>query len=92
MTGIQIKNNYVRDGNTFASANNTGSAIYLDDCTSNVTVSVNVIAGKNGLNTTHIHGGSNNVFSGNLIDLATFGQKTMAFQTSSGTGCAPRAR
>jgi hypothetical protein len=86
-TGIQIKNNYVRDGNTFASAGNTGSAIYLDDCMSNVSVTGNVLTGKNGLNTTHIHGGSNDVFTGNLIDLATFGQKTMALQTSSGTGC-----
>jgi hypothetical protein len=87
-TGIQIKNNYVRDGNTFATlGSKSGSGVYLDDCMSNVAASGNILAGRNASDTIHIHGGNNDVFSGNLIDLATFAQKTMALQTSSGTGC-----
>src|SRR6202035_3749485 len=88
-TAIQIKNNYVRDGNTFAAGgSNSGSAVYLDDCMSNVSVTQNVLTGRNGSNTAHIHGGNNDVFSGNLTDLSTLGQKVLALQTSSGTGCA----
>jgi hypothetical protein len=52
-TGVQIKNNYVRDGEQYR------VAIYSEYCMSNVTVSQNVIVGKNGLNS-----GNNDVFSG----------------------------
>jgi len=85
-TGVKIKNNYIEDGAVIGGLN-SGSAIYLDDCMSNVTISGNVVTGNSGGNTTHIHGGNNNVFSGNLIDLSTRGQKTIGYQTSAGTGC-----
>lgn len=42
---------------------------------------------RNGSNTINIHGGNNDVFSGNRVDLSTLAQKTLALQTSSGTGC-----
>lgn len=87
-TDLRVINNYVKDGATFAGlGSNSGSGIYLDDCTSNVTAANNVLTGRNGSNTIHIHGGNNDVFKGNLVDLSTLGQKTMALQTSGGTGC-----
>jgi Right handed beta helix region len=87
-TNINVTNNYIRDGNTFASlGSNFGSALYADDCMSNVTWSGNVVAGRNGSNTFHIHGGSNIAFTGNLVDLAGNQQKTIAFQTSNSAGC-----
>jgi hypothetical protein len=84
-TGVRITNNYVHDGNLAGAGpgnGDVGSGIYLDDCTSNVTVSGNVMTGRNGNNTTMIHGGSNNVFSGNLTDLSNYDHLYMAIQTS----------
>lgn len=85
-TNIQWTNNYIRDGSTFAGAG-WGSALYADDCMSNVTASGNIITGKNGGNTTMIHGGNNVRYLANIIDLSTFAFKTFTVQTSSSSGC-----
>lgn len=88
-TNIQLTNNYVHDGNTFAGlGSNYGCALYADDCTSNVTMSGNVLTGRNGSNTTMVHGGSNVHQIGNLTDLASYQQHVAVFQTSSASGCA----
>ncbi len=87
-TNIQIKNNFIRDGNTFAGlGSGYGSAIYPDDCTSNVVASGNVVTGRNGANTLMVHGGSNIQYLSNLIDLATYKQSAEVFQTSGVSGC-----
>ena len=87
-TNIRLTNNYVHDGNTFASlGSGYGSALYADDCTSNVVESGNVLSGRNGANTTLVHGGSNVHQTGNLTDLASYGQRIATFQTSSVSGC-----
>jgi hypothetical protein len=87
-TNIQLTNNYIHDGNTFAGlGSNYGSALYADDCTSNVTESGNVLTGRNGSNTSMVHGGSNVHQTGNLTDLATFQQHVAVFQTSGASGC-----
>ena len=84
-TNIQWTNNYIRDGNTGATlGSGFGSAMYADDCTSNLTATGNVITGQNGSNTAMLfHGGSNIHVNGNLIDLSTLQQSIMSFQTSS---------
>ena len=87
-TDIRIMNNFIRDGNTFATlGSGFGSAIYMDDCLSNTTASGNIITGRNGSNTTHLHGGNSDHYIGNLIDLVTYQQHTLALQTSSSSGC-----
>jgi hypothetical protein len=87
-TNIQLTNNYVHDGNTFAAlGSNYGAALYADDCTSNVTESGNVLTGRNGSNTTMVHGGSNVHQIGNLTDLASYQQHVAVFQTSGVSGC-----
>jgi hypothetical protein len=87
-TDVQYTNNYVHDGNTHAMlGSNGGSALYFDDCSSNVTATGNVITGRNGSNTIMIHGGSNDAVIGNIVDLASFAQYTAVYQTSMGTGC-----
>ncbi len=87
-TNLSATNNYIRDGNISAAlGSNSGSAIYADDCLSNFTATGNVIAGRNGSNTMHVHGGSNVHYNGNVIDLATLRQKAVAYQTSSLSGC-----
>jgi len=83
-TNKRIKNNYVHDGAVFdAAISGWGAAIYMDDCDSNNTVTGNVLTGKNGGNNIMIHGGSHNVVSGNLIDLATLGMPILREQSSS---------
>ena len=81
-TNIKWTNNYIRDGNTSATVG-WGAALYMDDCASNVTATGNVITGKNGGNTIMIHGGFNNIITGNLTDLSTYGNNVAALQTSS---------
>ena len=81
-TNLNWTNNYIRDGNTFAGVG-WGSALYMDDCLSNMTATGNIITGKNGGNTIMIHGGYNDHITGNLTDLSTYGQNVMAIQTSS---------
>jgi hypothetical protein len=85
-TDITISGNFVRDGNPWR-GHNAGSGIYLDDCLSNATVTGNVLTGTNGANTTFIHGGSNDVYMGNIIDLATYGQAISVLQTSASNTC-----
>jgi hypothetical protein len=87
-TNLQFTNNYIHDGNTFAGlGSNYGSAMYADDCTSNVTESGNVLTGRNGSNTSMVHGGSNVHQIGNLTDLGTYAQHVAVFQTSGVSGC-----
>ncbi len=85
-TNITITGNFVRDGNPWRGMN-AGSAIYLDDCLSNATVSGNVMTGTNGANTSFIHGGKNDVYIGNIYDLGTYGQHISVWQTSANTNC-----
>jgi hypothetical protein len=63
-TGNTITNNYL--------GQSSGLAIYLDDGASNYTVTGNVLApGQTGYALVQIHGGDNNVFSGNIGDVST---------------------
>ena len=87
-TNMRFTNNYIHDGNTFAGlGSGYGSAIYADDCTSNIVEAGNVLTGRNGANTTMVHGGSNIHQTGNLTDLAGFAQHVATFQTSGVAGC-----
>jgi hypothetical protein len=87
-TNLQFSNNYIHDGNVFATlGSGYGSALYADDCTSNVTESGNVLTGRNGSNTSMVHGGSNVQQIGNLTDLGTYAQHVAVFQTSGVSGC-----
>ena len=84
---ISMINNQVHDGNSAAiGLSGWGSGIYLDACASNVLVKGNVIDGKAGSNTFMIHGGSNNRFIGNLVDLSGFKASAMFYQTNNCTG------
>jgi hypothetical protein len=86
-TNQSMTNNYVLDGCTFSGCapgtGGWGSAVYLDDCASNWTISGNVFTGNNGSNNLMIHGGHNNVWSDNLIDVAATGNEVIRFQSSS---------
>lgn len=83
-TNIQVKNNYVLDGAVFDTAiAGWGAGLYMDDCTSNSTVTGNIVTGANGGNNIMIHGGSNNAVTGNLVDLATLGMPILREQASS---------
>jgi Right handed beta helix region len=87
-TNLQFTDNYIHDGNTFAAlGSGYGAALYADDCTSNVTESGNVLTGRNGANTTMVHGGSNVHQIGNLTDLGGYQQRVAVFQTSGVAGC-----
>lgn len=87
-TNIKITNNYIRDGNTNAPlGTGLGSAIYADDCLSNVIATANVLTGRNGSNTVLTHGGNNVRFIANLTDLSTYMQSIAAYQVSDGQGC-----
>lgn len=78
-TEIQVVNNYVRDVNVSSrGAGNNGKngkggccaiGVYLDDGTSNVTVTGNVIGGIASA-CFHLHGGDNNSVTNNICDLA----------------------
>jgi hypothetical protein len=87
-TNMTVSYNYIQDGNIYAGlGSGYGSALYLDDCTSNVTLDGNVVTGRNGANTTMIHGGNNDHYIRNMIDLSSYAQNITAFQTSGGPGC-----
>ena len=63
-TGCAITNNYVSQSG--------GVAIYLDDGASNCTVSGNILSpSATGFALVQIHGGNNNVFTGNIGDVST---------------------
>lgn len=78
-TNIQVTNNYVRDVNVSSrgAANNGKNGrggccaigIYLDDGTSNVAISGNVVGGIASA-CFHLHGGDNNSVKNNVCDLA----------------------
>ena len=86
-TGQIARNNYIWDGCTFSGcgtgSGGWGAAIYLDDCASNWTITGNVVRSQSGSNNLFIHGGKNNVWSSNIVDLSTDGQPVLRFQTSS---------
>jgi hypothetical protein len=87
-TALTVINNFIRDGSVNATlGSGYGSGIYLDDCVSNVTIYGNVITGNNGSNTIHIHGGSSDVFTGNIVDLVGNAQYIMRFQVSTYMSC-----
>jgi hypothetical protein len=80
-TNIRVLNNYVRDVNK--ASNGIGDfghccadGIYLDDGASNVTASGNVTAGTIS-DCFHIHGGNNNVMTGNICDLDSSGSESV---------------
>jgi hypothetical protein len=63
-TGNTITNNYI--------GSSDGVAIYLDDGASNYTVTGNILdPGTTAFALVQLHGGSNNVFSGNIGDVST---------------------
>jgi len=77
-THLTIKNNYVRDWSRDAPEDR---GIYLDDGTSNATVTGNVVGppGKAARGTASllISSGSNNTVSGNIFDLGTSGKDSL---------------
>lgn len=68
--GILVEENFIRD---YGAYENELRGVYLDDWASNITVRANVITGK-GTQPVLIHGGSNNVVAGNIIDLGNSGK------------------
>lgn len=68
-TGVIIEDNVVRD---FGPPKTHGRGIYLDDWASNVMVRRNVISGP-GAYAFQIHGGSNNLITGNKVDMNGIG-------------------
>jgi hypothetical protein len=86
-TNIKITNNFVRDVNAVSNGardwgNCCAFGIYLDDGTSQSTVTGNVVTG---LVTScfMIHGGENNVLSGNLCDIGSAGTQQILFAQQS---------
>ncbi|WP_343702568.1 carbohydrate-binding protein [Chitinophaga sp.] len=69
-TNIVVEDNFIRD---YGAYENELRGIYLDDWASNITVRANIIAGT-GTQPLLIHGGSNNVVEGNIIDLGNSGK------------------
>jgi hypothetical protein len=87
---VTISNNFVED---FGASGVQAEGIYLDDDSSNVTVSGNVIGPMNpaaagtASKATIVNGGSNNTFSDNIIDLGTTGTEFItSFQTAGAGG------
>lgn len=78
---VTITNNYV--ANYGAASTNSVHGIYLDDTSSNVTVTGNLVGpptvgvgttgGYNGIASFLIHSGNNNTISGNIVDLGDSG-------------------
>ena len=63
-TGTEITNNYLGESH--------GVALYLDDGASNATVTGNIISPTaTSFGGIQVHGGNNDVFSGNIIDVST---------------------
>jgi hypothetical protein len=81
-TNITITNNFVRDGNpniTGAPNGGAGSGIYLDNCLSHVIVSGNIVTGMEGGSTIQHNGGIDDTWSGNILDLESFGRANAQF-------------
>src|SRR5262249_48383238 len=86
-TNITVKGNYIHQ--VGASSNEAGVGLYLDDGTSNVTLTDNVVIAGGALQSCAlIHGGVNDVFLNNVCDLgnasASFndGGTILFYQTS----------
>jgi len=86
-TDIQVTNNYVRDVNVSSKgAANNGKdgkggccaiGVYLDDGTSNVAITGNIIGGI-ASSCFHLHGGDNNSIKNNICDLANSEYQSIA--------------
>ncbi len=77
-----IANNYIRD---YGTASNSSRGVYLDDATSGVTVTQNVITGHGTVCFNAAHGGNDNNVTGNICDLsdgATGAQAIAEYQNS----------
>jgi hypothetical protein len=80
-SNINITYNYIHD---YGNAGNSSHAIYLDDGLSNATVTGNVATGT-GATCFFIHGGSNDLYTGNICDLgagSTGHQYILQYQNS----------
>jgi hypothetical protein len=71
ITQFKVTNNIV--GNYGANTTSSNKAIYLDDLTSHVMVSGNIVYGT-GQYAIQIHGGNNNTFQDNIFDLTAAGK------------------
>jgi hypothetical protein len=80
-TGQIVSNNIIAN---FGGINALSKAIYLDDETSNVLVSQNIIYGQ-GQYGFQIHGGNNDVFSWNIFDISE-AQKLALYQDDASSG------
>lgn len=79
-----IKFNYIRDGNTTASATSgLGAGIYLDDCASHFSVLQNIVSGQMGNYGFIIHGGRLNDEESNVVDFTTYPAQTVGYETAS---------
>lgn len=78
---IFIENNFIRDYGQFA---NFVRAVYLDDHTSNTTVRGNIMAGT-GRQPVLVHGGYNNLITGNIMDLGSTGKMAVLNYAIRGT-------
>lgn len=91
-TEIQVENNYIRDVNVSSKGagdngkNGKGGCcaigVYLDDGTSNVAVTGNVIGGI-ASSCFHLHGGDNNSITNNICDLANSEYQSIAIYQQS---------
>ncbi len=79
-TNIVVKNNFIRD---YGIKSLTAWGIYLDNDCSNVTVQGNVVSGQGG-RPVHIHGGRNNVITGNLFDNQNQLTEVLSYAKASG--------
>ncbi|HET8708865.1 MAG TPA: right-handed parallel beta-helix repeat-containing protein [Candidatus Saccharimonadales bacterium] len=78
-TNVRIRNNFVRD---VGAVGTPARGIYLDDGASNVVISGNIVTGRMDWPFT-IHGGNNDTFRGNIVDLGTSGDEILLYQSSS---------
>lgn len=78
---IYIENNFIRDYGQFE---NFVRAVYLDDHTSNTTVRGNIMAGT-GRQPILVHGGYNNLITGNILDLGSTGKMAVLNYAIRGT-------
>lgn len=85
-SNITITNNFVRDV-AIGGVGGVGAGIYLDQGSSNVSVTGNVITGNIVGFCFHDHGGDNNTITGNICDAGTVsGMHNVIYQTTSNAG------
>jgi hypothetical protein len=83
--GLSVTNNYVHDGNLSASLDSgAGCAVYAASCASQLTVSGNVFAGKNGALTVFVQGGNAVQIHDNVTDLGDSGAVVADFLADAG--------